>query len=501
MVAMKTVNTVASEKLSHNRLSLLLDPRFQWFGYLGLKLELKENRTIERLRTNGSRIEYNPDYVMNITDDEALFGLGHEILHCALGHVFRLSDKDKSLYNQACDYVINQMLIDSGFTPIKNILLNPKYKGMSAEDVYADLYAKKKKEQEDAQQQKQDDTSDSDNSQNGNDDSGESDSGSEDTDESDSETSNSDSSEGEESENEEKSDENDSQGKGDSDSSDIGDSDDENDKGNSEHDTTDNASSDSDDSSIYGISASNSQSGEIDDTDYPENIGDMFEPDGTSQEQENKEQEWKVSVVESAMMAQQFGNVPGFVKQVVEKMTTQKLTWKEILADFVQKTAMDDYSWNKPNRSYLQDDLYVPDLESDEIPEIIVAIDTSGSTVHVRKYFLSELSNILASFNMTVRVLDIDTVLQSVRFFSTNDLPITDNNTYGNGGTTFIPAFQYIEQEQLSPVCLIYFTDCWGTYPLYSPSYPVIWISTSDIKPDNRYYPPFGEYVYMDTRE
>ena len=45
----------------------------------------------------------------------------------------------------------------------------------------------------------------------------------------------------------------------------------------------------------------------------------------------------------------------------------------------------------------------------------------------------------------------------------------------GGGGTDFRPVFDYIEQNDLDPRCLVYFTDTFGDFPDEQPDYPVLW--------------------------
>jgi predicted metal-dependent peptidase len=59
----------------------------------------------------------------------------------------------------------------------------------------------------------------------------------------------------------------------------------------------------------------------------------------------------------------------------------------------------------------------------------------------------------------------------------------------GGGGTDFRPVFEWVEQNQLMPACLIYLTDlCCHSYPA-PPDYPVLWVTES------RRTAPFGETV------
>jgi predicted metal-dependent peptidase len=72
----------------------------------------------------------------------------------------------------------------------------------------------------------------------------------------------------------------------------------------------------------------------------------------------------------------------------------------------------------------------------------------------------------------------------------------------GGGGTDFRPVFEKVAEEGLEPACLIFMTDCMGTFPEEPPPYPVLWLST--IRPEELsegYTPPFGELLYLDLSE
>jgi predicted metal-dependent peptidase len=61
----------------------------------------------------------------------------------------------------------------------------------------------------------------------------------------------------------------------------------------------------------------------------------------------------------------------------------------------------------------------------------------------------------------------------------------------GGGGTDFRPVFEWVEQNQIAAVCLIYLTDlCCHSYP-EAPDYPVLWATNS------RNSAPFGETVQI----
>jgi len=73
-----------------------------------------------------------------LTELETRFVLAHEVLHVALRHSNRQLGRDAYLWNVACDYVINDWLIEMqiGSAPALGLLHDTQLKGLSAEEVY-----------------------------------------------------------------------------------------------------------------------------------------------------------------------------------------------------------------------------------------------------------------------------------------------------------------------------------------------------------------------------
>jgi ribosomal 50S subunit-recycling heat shock protein len=69
-------------------------------------------------------------------------------------------------------------------------------------------------------------------------------------------------------------------------------------------------------------------------------------------------------------------------------------------------------------------------------------------------------------------------------------LRIRHKGAPGGGGTSFIPVFNWVDEQRLTPDALVYLTDMKGSFPQHAPSYPVIWGS---ILKDKK--APFGEIV------
>jgi predicted metal-dependent peptidase len=70
--------------------------------------------------------------------EECKFVIAHELLHAGLCHHERRQGRDPYYWNVACDYVINQWLVEMQIGDFPKIggLLDPELKGMSSESIY-----------------------------------------------------------------------------------------------------------------------------------------------------------------------------------------------------------------------------------------------------------------------------------------------------------------------------------------------------------------------------
>lgn len=81
-------------------------------------------------------IYFNPSRGLSASD--LIFVYAHELLHAALLHHTRGRGRDPWLWNIACDFVINDWLIEMGVGQFPSVggLYDPRLKGLSSDDVY-----------------------------------------------------------------------------------------------------------------------------------------------------------------------------------------------------------------------------------------------------------------------------------------------------------------------------------------------------------------------------
>ena len=171
--------TLTSEQIEDllikSRIKMLLTPNAAFFGNLACRLIFKDGtKWCPTIATDGKYFYYNRDFVAALHDrseDQLLFGVAHEVLHCVYDHMGRLTRnwerpltredfpiteagfdeyieyqnsmvRDSQLWNIANDYVVNNDLIEANIgqrIDLVEILYDFKYRGMFSEEIYEEL--------------------------------------------------------------------------------------------------------------------------------------------------------------------------------------------------------------------------------------------------------------------------------------------------------------------------------------------------------------------------
>lgn len=124
----------ALQKITKARAALITGHPF--FGSLALRLTLEESGAIPTMATDGVRMLYNPAFVDGLTMPELTGVCAHEVMHCALNHITRAGARDLKQWNVAADHAVNPLLIDAGLTLPKSALIDARFAGKSAEEIY-----------------------------------------------------------------------------------------------------------------------------------------------------------------------------------------------------------------------------------------------------------------------------------------------------------------------------------------------------------------------------
>lgn len=129
------------ERIVTARVGLLL--RHPFFGNMATRLKIQRADWLPTAAVDGRNLFYNVQFFNAMNNKEIEFVVAHEILHMVFDHLERRHDRDPRLYNIACDYIVNNLLVDDriGSVPsIVNCFQDFKYRGWASEAVYDDLY-------------------------------------------------------------------------------------------------------------------------------------------------------------------------------------------------------------------------------------------------------------------------------------------------------------------------------------------------------------------------
>ncbi len=101
---------VLADRLFKIRGEILL--KFPFFGRLLLRLPFGF-ADCGTAYTDMQRIVFDPDFASGLSDDQLTFVLLHELMHCVLKHCTRGRGKIHSIYNIACDIVVNSLILEA----------------------------------------------------------------------------------------------------------------------------------------------------------------------------------------------------------------------------------------------------------------------------------------------------------------------------------------------------------------------------------------------------
>jgi len=371
-----------SRRVSKARTFLLLDHPF--FATLLLHMQpIRRDQDFDTMATDGNYLYYNGDFVMGLDMDELVGVLAHEAMHPAMAHHLRRMEREPRRWNVAADYAINPIIIDSGLKLPKNALINPKYKGMMAEEIYNLLPEQPK-----------------------------------------------------------------------------------------------NAKSDP--GGCGGVMDGKNSKGEV----------------PSKAEREQMESEGKIRVAQAAAMAKARGKLPESIEALVSEMLEPKVSWADLLRNFVAKILVTDTTWSNPSRRFAHMGIVFPGPLKEGCGEIVVGVDTSGSIYCdpvILQQFLGEINSILEDVKPErTHIVYCDAKVQHVQTFETGDTitPATFK-VKGGGGTAFEPVFDWSNQNA-QPQCVIYLTDLMGSFPS-SFGAPTIWVCANN----DQAQAPFGEVIHV----
>lgn len=213
---------------------------------------------------------------------------------------------------------------------------------------------------------------------------------------------------------------------------------------------------------------------------------------------EQLQRHWRAALQQAGAVARRINK--GFGKNGLdgvrefEGAINPSLSWREILWQFMVATP---YDFGGFDRRFIHRKLYLEDVVGESV-QVAIAIDTSGSIGSAELgAFMGEIQGILDAYPQIRGTLFFaDAALYGPHDFSL-DAPMPEAR--GGGGTSFVPFFDWVRQQELDgnyPLS-IYFTDGYGSFPKAPPESPVLWVVMPGGLESTEF--PFGDVARMGT--
>lgn len=411
---MNPETTLLATELVNQRITNMV-LRHPFFSTIVLNLDTKP-APCGTACTDGTRLLYDPAFIVGLGKDQISGLLAHEIMHVALMHPYRESkDMDHRLANVAMDYEINNYLdtynkewalTHNGEAPFPlpaGGLIDHKWDGMAFEQIYAALDKEKPSDKEQEQGQW-----------------------------------------GQVSRPGEAPSPDKDQGQG---------------QGEGEP--------------------------------QPQGQGQAPEP-AAGGGKDKERMDWESIVAKAEQIAKMQGALPGSFGSMLDKLRRPEIPWPEYLRRYFDSHSNEDYDARRSDRRFVQQDIYLPTLYSEQMGEIVIGIDTSGSIYYDQalfERFMGEVSDVMSRLRPTkTTLLQCDTRITSVDEYLPGDT--VKMTMKGGGGTAFEPFFDHVRMNNITPRVMVIFTDGFGSYPHTPPDYDVLWVDYGNY----RSY-PFGDVI------
>lgn len=217
----------------------------------------------------------------------------------------------------------------------------------------------------------------------------------------------------------------------------------------------------------------------------------------TQEEKGQLERDIDEAIRQGALVAGKLGT--GGIRDM-DDLLQAKVDWRDALRDFIQTTCVGkDYStWRRPNRRFVADNIYMPSSVTEQIEELVVAIDTSGSIDGpILSQFLGEVKGICDQVRPErVRLLYWDTSVRADEVYETDSLEniLRSTKPAGGGGTCVLCVPKYMDENNIKPQAVVVLTDgylgsSWGTWTV-----PVMWCILNNKKAK----PTYGVAIHIE---
>ena len=469
--------------MTRANIKVLRDPRTFALGatvLLGDSTVVEDPNDCPTAYTDGVNKFYGDKFCAPLNIKQMVYLVLHENFHVLKMDVYRFKDlmkEDSQLANVAMDYVINGMIEGLNIWDMierpPGALIDPKFKGWSVREVYKFLKTGQNKDGQNEGTPQPQDGDGNPMPQGGDEDEDED----EDEDDQDQDDGNGDEDEDEDKDKDKDEDE-------DEDDDSDGDGDGEGDDTSSELET------DKPKPTQVKIGNKTYSVKEMDDHRSEQAAAQ------TPEEIKQLERQIQQVVEQATMMAGVTGST---VPLEIQEILAVKVDWKQVMDEFVINglRGEDDMSFRRYDRRHVVDEHYMPTMINERIGELLLCMDTSGSTMGpVFGEFCGALASLLERCKPErVRILHWDTAVRHEQVLTEADYLGADLTTLlkpiGGGGTMIGSVSDHLIRNRVqADVCLI-FTDGYIDDLRWAVSTPTLWLVTHN----TTFVPPTGSVI------
>lgn len=203
-------------------------------------------------------------------------------------------------------------------------------------------------------------------------------------------------------------------------------------------------------------------------------VHDAWAEDSDAGKDEKKER------LDAIMKYSSKGGIPKELESILKEKESSKVRWTDELRKAISTTpsgkrkTITRRNRRQPERIELKGEL------SNYIPEIIIAIDISGSINDKEAHdYVREVVGLFRHYGKEIRIIECDNMVR--KDYKINSLKELRPLEERRGGTAFSPVFELLRKENRKDSLLIYFTDGQGEERLsVRPINQTLWVLTGD---------------------
>lgn len=194
--------------------------------------------------------------------------------------------------------------------------------------------------------------------------------------------------------------------------------------------------------------------------DRPRNLGNLEMGPQDEAAKKKMEQLIETAITNATIAA---GSAPAAFERVLRNAKADRIDWRTLLAETLFASGVTEYTWRKPNRVLLQEDIIIPGTRDDQKADIVFMVDTSGSIMEedLAKVgdYLQQLRSTFPALVIHVMSHDTEVYDDSLTLSGFGENPLNNITLRGGGGTQIGAAVAHVEENYPDARTVVWLTD------------------------------------------